>query len=56
MDVGLFRLIGASALLLGIFFAILLAGYFFLFFFFLGETLGDYVFNEREKSESRHPA
>ena len=56
MDVGLFRLIGASALLLGIFFGILLAGYFFLFFFFLGETLGDYVFNEREKSESRHPA
>jgi hypothetical protein len=56
MDVGLFRLISASALLLGIFFVILLTGYFFLFFFFLGETLGDYVFNERDKSESRHPA
>lgn len=55
MNVGFFRLIGASALLLGVFFFILLAGYFFLFFFFLGETLGDYVFNAGRQSESRRP-
>ena len=54
MEVGLFRLISAAAVTLVLFYIILLVGYMFLFFFFLGETLGDHLFNPRHKSEP-HP-
>lgn len=56
MEVGFFRLITGTALSLALFYIILLAGYFFLFFFFLGETLGDHLFNPRSRSEPHRPA
>jgi len=46
MEVGLFRLIAASAPLLLGFYGILLVVYFFLFSLFLGETLGDHLFSQ----------
>jgi hypothetical protein len=46
MEVGLFRLIAASTSLVLGFYGILLVVYFFLFFVFLGETLGDHIFSQ----------
>jgi len=40
MDVALFDLIAAARISIGLYFLVLLFGYFFLFLFFLGETLG----------------
>lgn len=48
MEVSLFRLISASALSALGFYGILLVVYFFLFFLFLGETLGDHLFPQEE--------
>ena len=48
MDAPLLKLIEASAVPLAIFYAILLAGYLFLFLFFLGETLGGRVASPRD--------
>ncbi len=50
MEVKLLKLISAAALLLMAFYAVLLFAYLFLFFFFLGETLGDYLFNPKHRS------
>ena len=50
MEVKLFKLISAAALLLMAFYVVLLSAYLFLFFFFLGETLGDYLFNPKHRS------
>ncbi|GAG31935.1 unnamed protein product, partial [marine sediment metagenome] len=47
-EVSIFQLISASTLNVVGFYIILLAGYFFLFLFFLGETVGDNLFS-REK-------
>jgi len=46
--VTIFRLIAASPIPILGFLAILLTVYFFLFFFFLGETLGDQLFSQEE--------
>ncbi len=54
MEVKLFKLISEAALLLMAFYAILLSAYLFLFFFFLGETLGDYLFKPVHRSGSGH--
>jgi len=43
-----FRLVTVSTLPILVFLAILLTVYFFLFFFFLGETLGDQIFSQEE--------
>lgn len=44
MEVSLFRLVGEAALPVGLFYLILLAAYWALFYFFLGETFGDRLF------------
>ena len=41
MDVALFDMVSAARVSVGLYFLSLLCGYFFLFLFFLGETLGD---------------
>lgn len=46
LAVSLFQLFSASALSLLTFYLILAATYFFLFLFFLGETLGDWIFSK----------
>ena len=46
MGVSLFRLISAAALIVIIFYGVLLVCYYFLFLLFLGETLGDHLFSE----------
>jgi hypothetical protein len=56
MEVSFFRLFTVTAIPLVAFYVILLTGYFFLFFYFLGETLGDHLFNSRHRSEPHHPA
>ena len=56
MEVKLFKLISTAALLLMVFYLVLLTAYLFLFFYFLGETLGDYLFNPKHRSELHHPA
>ncbi len=56
MEVKLFKLISVAALLLMAFYVVLLSAYLFLFFFFLGETLGDYVFNPKHRSELHRSA
>lgn len=48
MGIPFFRLILNSALPLLIFYSILLISYFFLFLFFIGETLGDRLFSPKE--------
>jgi hypothetical protein len=47
MDVALFDLITAARISIGLYFLVLLFGYFFLFLFFLGETLGDRMASPR---------
>jgi hypothetical protein len=47
MDVALFDLIAAARISIGLYFLVLLFGYFFLFLFFLGETLGDRMASSR---------
>ncbi len=54
MEVKLFKLISVAALLLLAFYVVLLSAYLFLFFFFLGETLGDYLFNPVHKAGADH--
>jgi hypothetical protein len=44
MEVSLFRLVGAAALSVGLFYLVLLVSYWALFYFFLGETFGDRLF------------
>ena len=48
MDADARSLIGAAALPFGLLFAVLFAGYLFLFFFFLGETLGGRLMTRRD--------
>ncbi len=48
MMVNPFRLISASAVSVLVFYGILLVAYFFLFLYFLGETLGDRLFLEKD--------
>lgn len=48
MEVNLFNLIAATSLSIIIFYFILLSVYFFLFRFFLGETLGDHLFAQED--------
>jgi hypothetical protein len=48
MDVTLFQILGAASTGLFVFLAILLGLYFFLFYFFLGETLGDRLFRDED--------
>jgi hypothetical protein len=48
MDVSLFQMIGAASTGLFVFLGILLGLYFFLFYFFLGETLGDRLFRDED--------
>jgi hypothetical protein len=47
MDVALFDLIKTARVPIGLYFLVLLFGYFFLFLFFLGETLGDRIASRR---------
>lgn len=47
MDVAVFDLIAATRISIGLYFLALLFGYFFLFLFFLGETLGDRMASPR---------
>lgn len=54
MEVKLFKLISVAALLLMAFYVVLLSAYLFLFYFFLGETLGDYLFNPVHKAGADH--
>ena len=54
MEVKLFKLISVAALLLLAFYVVLLSAYLFLFFFFLGETLGDYLFNPVHRAGADH--
>ena len=56
MEVKLFKLISAAALLLVVFYVVLLSAYLSLFLFFLGETLGDYLFDPKHRSRLHHPA
>lgn len=48
MEISFFKLILNSALPLLIFYSILLIAYFFLFLFFIGETLGDRLFSPKQ--------
>ena len=48
VEVSLFQLISASILSVAAFYIVLLVIYFFLFFVFLGETLGDHLFTQEE--------
>lgn len=48
MDVSLFQVLAVAGTSSFIFFAVLLVSYFFLFYFFLKETLGDRLFRERD--------
>ncbi len=48
MDATLFQIIGAASTGLFVFLGILLGLYFFLFYFFLGETLGDRLFRDED--------
>ena len=48
MDVSLFQMIGAASTGLFVYLGILLGMYFFLFYFFLGETLGDRLFRDED--------
>lgn len=48
MSTNLFRLISVSALPVFALYLVLLAVYLFLFFFFLGQTLGDHLFSQEE--------
>lgn len=48
MDVNLFRMLGAASSGLLAYFGALLVLYFFLFYFFLGETLGDRLFRDED--------
>lgn len=48
MEVSLFKLISASVLPVLIFYIILLISYFFLFLYFLGETIGEHLFSEED--------
>ncbi len=54
MEVKLFKLISVAALLLLAFYVVLLSAYLFLFYFFLGETLGDYLFNPDRRAGADH--
>lgn len=48
MDVSLFQVLAVAGTSSFIFFGVLLVSYFFLFYFFLKETLGDRLFRERD--------
>lgn len=47
LEISLFKMVSASVLPVFAFFAILLISYFFLFLYFLGETLGDQIFSQK---------
>jgi len=49
MDVTLFQMFGATSTNLFVYFGALLVLYFFLFYFFLGETLGDRLFRDSDR-------
>jgi hypothetical protein len=48
MDLPLKTLVTAASVSLGLFYLVLLVGYFFLFLYFLGETLGGRVVSPRD--------
>jgi len=48
MEVSLFKLISVSVLPTLVFYVILLISYFFLFLYFLGETIGEHLFSEED--------
>lgn len=52
MDSTIFRLLEIASTGLLVYLLILIATYFFLFYFFIGETLGDRLFKEEEESDS----
>ncbi|MHB8095354.1 MAG: hypothetical protein ACYDH0_10495 [Candidatus Aminicenantales bacterium] len=49
MEVTLFQMFGATSTILFVFYGALLVLYFFLFYFFLGETLGDRLFRDSDR-------
>ncbi|MBN1271912.1 MAG: zinc ribbon domain-containing protein [Candidatus Aminicenantes bacterium] len=51
LDVSIIHFISTNALFIGLVFLLFLGSYFFLFFFFLGETLGDHVFRRPAEEE-----